>query len=955
MAAELPRPGVEVIQQFRTVSPTVVTPTLVPCIIGACKQIVDATVQSATGGQIVNTAALVTLPAVAKAIDASGGPPKVYTLNGSLKFRINGQPLITAAFISGTYTPTATIAIINAAITAAGEVDAFAEVVGDGWRLRTVGNGDNQSISIDSTSTAGVLTAFGFLSGGETHFGAGSYGGWQVVIPTSSFPDPRSNLAELAIDAATVRAFLGLGTSGSLLEALRTTALLRKGGAVAAIDDGNGDNLTPFVQMAGEDFTSLVTTASAATVTGTDAITFGALDGETLIISDGRAPVTITFAAPGSAAVAAAQIQAAFNAIDGLTAVVDGGNHLVLTSTRKREDGSTAALGEDSEIVIYGGSSVQPVNNLDPNVSATVKIARYVGRPQAAVAGDELWVDGVFVGRIVQVAPGANNARLKLDTQVATTFTGLTFYIVGRNLNPLPGGLTTRPAPNAIVDAIGNVTLKLGILRDTTGKIVESITTTSLIPARAPMYVSYKALRLDVTQKASNPGLLKINDTIQLGSLLDPVSPDNPLALGLYFALLNGPAIQVTGLGVDAISATEPFGTLDAFTRAASYLESFEVYGLVPLTHEDAVHQVFKAHVDTMSAPENKGERICLINPAKPVSKLNILVSSGVDGNSVGNSGLSFDIGVGNLAALLLARGIDPTVTIPVSAGLFLNIAENTKNYSISAISGSVVTIRIVFTPGQNDDGFYSTTDLNDPPLPAALISEPFAVRIRGLALVLTDGSPDKDGIADTYSGLGQTYLDRRVWMTAPDKCKAIVAGLEQLLEGFYMNAGIAGMIGQQPPQQSFTNFPMTGFTGVDGSNNFFTEKQMNRMAGGGTYIIVQDVEGAPLISRMALTTDTTSIETRTDSITKVVDFAAKFYRRGLKNFIGRFNITQGFLDSLGHVLEGLSSFLKEAGVLIGAHINNIVQDENAPDMVLVDITLDVPFPCNYIRVTLTI
>jgi hypothetical protein len=162
-------------------------------------------------------------------------------------------------------------------------------------------------------------------------------------------------------------------------------------------------------------------------------------------------------------------------------------------------------------------------------------------------------------------------------------------------------------------------------------------------------------------------------------------------------------------------------------------------------------------------------------------------------------------------------------------------------------------------------------------------------------------------------------------------------------------------MMGQQPPQQSFTNFPMAGFTRVLGSNDTFTEKQMNIMAAGGTYIIEQSVAGGPLTSRMALTTDLTSIETRTDSITKVVDFVAKFLRTGLKNFIGRFNITQGFLDSLGSVLQGLLGFLVETGVLIGANVNNIIQDEDAPDTVLIDVTLDVPFPCNYIRLTLVI
>jgi hypothetical protein len=285
-----------------------------------------------------------------------------------------------------------------------------------------------------------------------------------------------------------------------------------------------------------------------------------------------------------------------------------------------------------------------------------------------------------------------------------------------------------------------------------------------------------------------------------------------------------------------------------------------------------------------------------------------------------------------------------------------LDIASDALNYSISSISGSFINIRIVgFAPGTNDDGFYATTALNTPPLPAQLIQEAFAIRIRGAALTLPDGRPDKNAIASAYAALSQSFGNRRFWNTAPDTCAATISGVEQLLPGFYMNAGIVGMIGQQPPQQSFTNFPMAGYTRVVGSSNYFSEQQMNIMAAGGTYIIVQDAPSAPLIARMALTTDLTSVETRTDSITKVVDFTAKFLRRGLKNFIGRFNITQAFLDQLGTVIGGLGGYLVEVGVLVGFNLNNIIQDEQAPDTVLVDVLIDPPYPCNYIRITLVI
>jgi hypothetical protein len=126
-------------------------------------------------------------------------------------------------------------------------------------------------------------------------------------------------------------------------------------------------------------------------------------------------------------------------------------------------------------------------------------------------------------------------------------------------------------------------------------------------------------------------------------------------------------------------------------------------------------------------------------------------------------------------------------------------------------------------------------------------------------------------------------------------------------------------------------------------------------MAAGGVYILIQDAQNAPVICRHQLSTDTTSIETRELSITKVVDFTAKFMRAGLRNFIGRSNITQGFLDNLSTIVQGQLNFLVEGGTLIGADINNLIQDADAPDTILIDVTLDVPFPANYIRLTLVI
>lgn len=1245
MAAELPRPGVEVIQVFRSTSPTVVTPTLVPCVVGVCKQIVDVLVPADGGGNQLNTSALISLPAILLAADASGNPAAYGGIDGEdLVLSINNGPDVTVTFDGASLTPASVVAQVLAAFLEQGVTEATAEVVGNGFRIKSVGVGEFQTIEVRPASSLPVLAAFGFVAG-YVFIGSVAYDQDFLEVPQASFPDPRGNLDELAIEPSSIRAFLGMGSGTNLVELSRTQSYLRRGGNATAaqltgtialgsltyataafftgntdasagalyggggtlngltlilvrngvsttlnlsgagntansaallaaigstwpgvtatlnatnlritgaigdvisvgagtanaalgitgltlngagtvddktllvkldggaevtvtfgkpqtedalvqqfnqslggiygssntglrissktvggsskvevsggtaatplgfvapnnvasgtagikvVDDGNGDAVSPLVELTGYNLQAAGTAAVATGLVDMSALSLpGDLEGLTLKMSvTGREPQTLTFTGVANQAAILSQINAFWDNL--LTATANGSQQLVLTTDQLGEEGAikiiegtalpvlglvpsvtatramadvapdftalntrklrldlngtvvehtfsgftggstasdvathlestlgangqaevvggflrirlqgTAAVGQRAYIRVVAASSLEAAFILGFDVNQRGEFFRFNGGGFPPASGDDLYVDGQLVGRITQVAPGGNTARVRVDKQLAITANlGTSFTMVAKNLS---AGNSGRPNPELIVDLQGDPQLKHDLLRDTVGNPLEG---------KAPVYLSYRAVRQDVSPKAANPNLLKLDNTSQLESLLAPVNVNNPLALGLQFALQNAPSCQVQGLGVDSISADAPFGTVEAFTRAAEFLEAFEVYAIAPLTHDETVAQVFNAHVTAMSAPAAKGERICLFNFSAPTKKLDTLVASGLNGNTVGATGKVLDTGVVNLSALVLSAGINPVGTIPTDEGLFVDIASDNKKYSVASISGGQVTIRTTFAAGENDDGFYATTDFNDAPLPSSLINEPFAVRVRGANLAQPDGTPDKQGIAETYQGLGQSFLNRRFWSIVPDAAAATIGGLEQEVDGFYMCAAIAGMIGQQPPQQSFTNFPMTGFTKVIGSNGYFTEKQLNIIAAGGNYIVVQDTEGAPLTSRMALTTDVTSIETRTDSVTKVVDFTAKFMRAGLKNYIGRFNITQGFLDSLGHVVQGLLQFLTDIGVLIGANMNNIVQDENAPDTVLIDVTLDVPYPCNYIRLTLVI
>lgn len=1059
-AAELPRPGIEVIQVFRTTSPTILNPTLAPVIVGVCRQVVDAVV-----GGVVNSGSLVTLPAFFLAKDATGSPVKYTGMDGfSLVFAVNWGDDVEVVFSGDSLSPTDVVSQVNKALKAAGVTEAVAEVVGDAWRLRTVAVGDTARILVQTSDTE-TLTPFGLTAGLE-YVGISSYQQNGLVVPSKNFPDPNGNLSQVAIEADTVKVYLGLGTASSLREVRRTKSFLRRsgtptiaavtgsvalstlvygaagtvdgdtltlavdggtefvvtftapanaaavvsainsaagatiatltdsnelvltsptsgptssievvsgtGGSIAnlgltvaetvghavfeALDDGNGDGLTPLLaaynKAGAVDFTSTATVA-AITAKGTPDLVN--IDNKTLILSDGRSPKTITFGTVAALADILSSINDAFDPLDGIVASDGGGGKLRLTSTVKRSNGSSDTEGSDSQILILGGTAVNGASNyLDTAGTPTLKIGRYEGTPYEVVPGDEVWIDGAYAGKVIQVAPGSQTNVLRLSKQFSTTYKASTGWYV--DAVGVTDEDTRRPAPELVVDADGTAHVKTTILRGPYGAPVEATITAGgvsvLIPGKSLVYLQYKGVRQDVSAKAARASLLSFENTTDLASIVPPVNTDSPMSLGTFFALLNAPGSTVNALGVDEVSADMPNGTLEAYTRAFEFLEAVEVYSVAPMTNDASIGQLALAHVTAMSLPESKGERIAIFNGKMPTQKIDTLVASGISGSGTPDS-TQFDTGIPNLGEILIANGLEPSSTQAVDIGLYLDIATDTSKYSISSITGSVVTVRTLagdFTASENEDGFYA-----EAVLPGGLINEPFALRIRGESLTLPDGTLDKLNVAKTLQEMGRGYSNRRFWHVVPDKVAATIGGLEQELDGFYMCAAIAGMVAQQPPSQSFTNFPMNGFTRVIGSNDLFTEKQLNVIAAGGNWIVMQEGAGTPLFSRMALTTDLTSIETRTDSITKVVDFTAKFLRTGLKNFIGRFNVTQGFLDSLGHVVQGLGTFLMDTGVLIGFNMNNIIQDADAPDTVLIDCTLDVPFPCNYIRLTLVI
>ena len=605
----------------------------------------------------------------------------------------------------------------------------------------------------------------------------------------------------------------------------------------------------------------------------------------------------------------------------------------------------TTGMGMDVEFSGLTGQLLQFKMNSNPHLYEVTFIDDSLN----------LAVDAVneVAGTTVASISGVSNNKMAITSDLEGSASLVT--IVGGSAATTLGLATNgsslgsgRPYPDAFI-SVGPV-LHVGaeILRDlVTGYPLDQTSSTGAL------YIQYKALRKDVTAMARTAGVVRLSDVSTLSTVLDPITEDNPLGLGAFLCMVNCPTYEIKVLGVDEVSSSAPEGTELAWARALGLLEAEEVYAIAPLTQSESVHGMVSTHVEVVSQPEQGGERIAFISKVMPDRKNPSIALSGTQANSTATvNQMLLD---SNPAAGLVALGINPALPIPESSMVYMEfqVSGELRRYSVSNVSGPLVTFRTSFSStSTNEDGFFSTVTMN-----ASVVNAAYKLAVRGDSVVIPGSNPPKldySLVAETVAGANESFKNRRLFSVFPETIKATISGLEKILPSYYASACVAGMVSAQPPQQGFTNFPIVGLTGVSGTENF-TKRQLNVMAGGGTYILIQDVQGGAVTCRHQLSTDLTSIETRELSITKVVDFTAKTLRSAVRKFIGVNNVDTQLLDALGTTIQAVLKFLEESGILLGSNLNNIAQDSSAPDTVLVDVTVQVPYPCNYIRITVVV
>lgn len=400
-------------------------------------------------------------------------------------------------------------------------------------------------------------------------------------------------------------------------------------------------------------------------------------------------------------------------------------------------------------------------------------------------------------------------------------------------------------------------------------------------------------------------GLNTIATTADIESVLGTPVSWNPLGYGASLcAAESGSLFQTLGLDYSITSASNT----SIKNAIDDNLELIETYVVAPIIHGLSLTNL-KSHVETLSAPEGKKERIGVMS---------------VSNSDVYNARLTTLSSSAKTTAAETIRDNNSIVQSKRVYSLHPEIIFVKENRHVSTIKPS--WIHASFNALDTDLNFNSYG--------------PFA---RFTSQITLGGKTYAPG----------TEITEAIWLEIMKYNSTSSLTVWAPVPGFYLAAVVAGQIISVSPEQPLTNVPI-GLTAITyGGTEVFSETLLNTMASGGTYIFVQDSSSGPLYSRHQRSTDVTSVAKSELSITKSIDYCAKFIRNAIKPYIGRNTITPNFIALINAIINGIGDKLVTAGIISDLKINSVSVDELSPDTINIELEILPLYPANYIKITL--
>jgi len=377
----------------------------------------------------------------------------------------------------------------------------------------------------------------------------------------------------------------------------------------------------------------------------------------------------------------------------------------------------------------------------------------------------------------------------------------------------------------------------------------------------------------------------------------EPVSW-NPLAFGTRLAMLNS-GRQINVVNVSGMTQVDMEAGIDYLNR--------EVYAIGVLSHNLSIGAM-NTHVNQYSAAEYKKERIAIMNSPQAWDTTAFATDTTAKTNTV--------MAMRDANIAWLNRRL--VLTHPDTAYI-------TETRHISTIS-----------PEWIKDSFEGTA----PTFSAYGLKAKFSF----------------DAFVANKKYKAGTEITTEIWSELKTAGWAGSNGMVTVdvpVPGYYYTALVVGQVIGEFPEQPLTNLPTAGLDEVFGSSDYYNEAQLNILAEGGTYIMIQNNPSAPIVSRHQLTTDMTQVTKRELSIVKALDYVAKFIRKSMVPYVGRYTITPAFLKLINSILISISLYLTREGRIADMKILSVTQDELSPDTIRATVEIKVKYPVNYIKVTL--
>ena len=542
---------------------------------------------------------------------------------------------------------------------------------------------------------------------------------------------------------------------------------------------------------------------------------------------------------------------------------------------------------------------------------------------------------GVEVGDIIYVKVGnkvvsttvnnyidVNTMYLSKNVPTPQGNVGNTFSCEVTIIRPVHGKVQL--AVNPQVGVLGGVTN--GLIATTEelelkGTLTTTVDTVTYRIYSGKPYVTYRALR---SYLASD--FVQIRTQKEADGVIGTIDVANPLAIAVEKVFANA-SVPFKVLPVVSDDKTGYLKALDLLST------NEKVYVIVPLTQNTEIIQAYASHVKAMRMPEKSKWRIMYCNLRMPNNKVVIEDNDGVLSRIAGED-----------TCCLIDQADGKFGTKNAAIGDYVDIYDAlTRTYQFSLMITSILNDSVAVMGLQKyilyKEGYDPMTGPN-----AILTPQDTAVRYAVTRKLSTYG------IAQEMVNVAKSFSNRGVRIVESDEVVTSINGVDYILPGYYLAVAYGALRAGFPPHQGFTTLGISGFKQIRRSNKFFTDDDLDLMAGGGIFVVVQDsVDSLPYCIYQT-TTDLTDLKSKEDSIVATVDFASMYYRDNLKAVLGKFNVNEISQEFVRNVINDVTRKMKRMTYpYIGALLieGKLVKMTTDVDKILPVVKIDVPFPVN--------